>query len=227
MLGGSSARAATSDSDSSESGEPKGYYDGRQTDAWACGVVLYALATRQLPFDAPPPLPMSYSAAPSRAGSIRSTRSNRSGTSGSVRLRTTNRRRDMLMRIAQCEYYWPDEIHYGDDGPEEEEEEEEEEVDPPVEAARRLASPGLKRVVRRLLERSQARRVRMVDLWDEPWLRGEGAPAPPLCAAPPSEEAADGIKAEGEDETEWPAHDGILLDSEHIDSVASQELDPL
>jgi serine/threonine protein kinase len=26
-------------------------YDGRKTDAWACGVVLYALATRSLPFD--------------------------------------------------------------------------------------------------------------------------------------------------------------------------------
>lgn len=223
MLGGSNSRAATSDSDSSESVEPKGYYDGRQTDAWACGVVLYALATRQLPFDTPPPLPMSYSAAPSRAGSVRSTRSNRSGTSGSVRLRTTNHRRDMLMRIAQCEYYWPDEIQFGDD----ELEEEEEEVDPPVAAARRLASPELKRVVRRLLERSQARRARMVDLWDDPWLRGEGAPSPPLCAAPASKEAAEEEEGEGENETELPVHDGILLDGEHIDSVASQELDPL
>ncbi|CAG7846488.1 SubName: Full=Related to SNF1-related protein kinase KIN10 {ECO:0000313/EMBL:CCA66888.1} [Serendipita indica DSM 11827] len=26
-------------------------YDGRQTDAWACGIVLYALAVRTLPFD--------------------------------------------------------------------------------------------------------------------------------------------------------------------------------
>ncbi|KAH9929888.1 kinase-like domain-containing protein, partial [Epithele typhae] len=26
-------------------------YDGRQTDAWACNVVLYALATRRLMFD--------------------------------------------------------------------------------------------------------------------------------------------------------------------------------
>ena len=27
-------------------------YDGRETDAWACGVVLFALVARRLPFDA-------------------------------------------------------------------------------------------------------------------------------------------------------------------------------
>ena len=55
----------------SAQGAGEGYYDGRQTDAWACGVVLYALATRQLPFDNPPPwLPSSN--APSRAGSLKS-----------------------------------------------------------------------------------------------------------------------------------------------------------
>jgi protein-serine/threonine kinase len=30
-----------------------GTYDGRETDAWALGVVLFALATRALPFDPP------------------------------------------------------------------------------------------------------------------------------------------------------------------------------
>jgi serine/threonine protein kinase len=32
-----------------------GTYDGRETDAWALGVVLFALVTRSLPFDSPPP----------------------------------------------------------------------------------------------------------------------------------------------------------------------------
>ncbi|KAI0028190.1 kinase-like domain-containing protein [Vararia minispora EC-137] len=34
-------------------GGPEGAYDGRETDAWALGVVLFALATRRLPFGPP------------------------------------------------------------------------------------------------------------------------------------------------------------------------------
>jgi protein-serine/threonine kinase len=34
-----------------------GTYDGRETDAWALGVVLFALVTRALPFDPPPLIP--------------------------------------------------------------------------------------------------------------------------------------------------------------------------
>ena len=52
-------------------------YDGRDTDAWACGIVLYALTTRRLPFD-------------SLHGGFNS-----------------KSRRAMLLRIAKCEYGWP------------------------------------------------------------------------------------------------------------------------
>lgn len=52
-------------------------YDGRDTDAWACGVVLYALATRRLPFD-------------SLHGGFHS-----------------KSHKAMLLRIAKCEYNWP------------------------------------------------------------------------------------------------------------------------
>lgn len=52
-------------------------YDGRQTDAWACGVVLYALTTRRLPFD-------------SLHGGFNS-----------------KARKGMLFRIAKGEYSWP------------------------------------------------------------------------------------------------------------------------
>lgn len=54
-------------------------YDGRQTDAWACGIVLFALAVRTLPFDP--------KAADSQRGS----------------------RRRYLVRIAKAEYAFPDE----------------------------------------------------------------------------------------------------------------------
>lgn len=103
-------------------------YDGRQTDAWACGIVLYALATRALPFDRV------------ASASERDTR------------------RSHLMRIAQGDYTWPE--------PEE-----------------RLATEGLKDVVARLLVRNAAKRARVVELWDAPWMRGEGAPTPPLSKA--------------------------------------------
>jgi len=52
-------------------------YDGRDTDAWACGVVLYALTTRRLPFD-------------SLHGGF-----------------SSKNRKAMLLRIAKCEYSWP------------------------------------------------------------------------------------------------------------------------
>ena len=45
-------------SSGSERHQPRreGAYDGRETDAWALGVVLYALASRALPFNPPPEL---------------------------------------------------------------------------------------------------------------------------------------------------------------------------
>jgi protein-serine/threonine kinase len=53
-------------------------YDGRQTDSWACGIVLYALAARSLPFDA------------------KSEEKDRGS------------RRRYLVRIAKSEYTWPE-----------------------------------------------------------------------------------------------------------------------
>jgi hypothetical protein len=46
---------AGSHSKSRTAARSPGTYDGRETDAWALAVVLFALATRSLPFDSPPP----------------------------------------------------------------------------------------------------------------------------------------------------------------------------
>ncbi|KAH9024129.1 kinase-like domain-containing protein, partial [Lactarius hengduanensis] len=61
-----------------------GMYDGRETDAWALGVVLFALATRALPFD--PPLMLD--APPADAEAERA-------------------RRRWVLRVVRGEWTWP------------------------------------------------------------------------------------------------------------------------
>jgi len=64
-------------------------YDGRKTDAWACGVVLYALATRSLPFDR-------------KVSSLSSSHGHGDANGAS------ENRRSYLVRIAQAVYTWPE-----------------------------------------------------------------------------------------------------------------------
>ncbi|KAG9075776.1 hypothetical protein FS749_012514 [Ceratobasidium sp. UAMH 11750] len=63
-------------------------YDGRETDAWACGVVLFALGTGVLPFADPP----ASSPAPSVHSNSQSPPPQQ------------QQRRSYLLRIAQCQY---------------------------------------------------------------------------------------------------------------------------
>lgn len=151
-------------------------YDGRQTDAWACGIVLYALAVRTLPFDS----------------------KDEDNGRGS--------RRRYLVRIAKCEYTWPDD---------------------PKEA--RLATYDLRKVVGRLLVRNPEKRARIVDIWEEDFMRGKGAPSPPwrIAARRHQEEGGEeqtptmeDVPEENEDEYE----DAMLVDAHDISSIASQEL---
>lgn len=75
----------------------------------------------------------------------------------------------------------------------------------------------------------------MVDLWDEPWMRGEGAVAPPASKLKAKRSVT--LSETHSEEPHWPtddgetdedvSHDGMLLDEEHIGSVASQEMEPL
>lgn len=164
-----------------------GRYDGRQTDAWACGVVLYALATRRLPFD-----------------SLHGGSSSKS-------------RKAMLLRIAKCEYSWPE---GGDD----------ESILSQI--------PGVKRMVGKLLVRNPQQRWKIDALWQEEWMAGEGAPAPPPRSVSPPIPQPLHHSPEGTHLPELPAvtfefvdsdedveeddEDGLIV-GEGIPSVATQE----
>ena len=163
-----------------------GRYDGRDTDAWACGVVLYALATRRLPFD-------------SLHGGF-----------------SSKSRRAMLLRIAKCEYTWP-----------------KVEDDRPV----IWQIPGVRRAVERLLVRDPKQRWKIDALWQDQWMNGEGAPAPPpRSVSPPipqpSHHSPEGTHppellatfeiAGSDEEDEEDDEDGLIV-GEGIPSVATQE----
>ena len=158
-------------------------YDGRHTDAWACGVVLYALATRRLPFD-------------SLHGGFNS-----------------KGRKAMLLRIAKCEYGWP-------------------KVEDELPALWKV--PGVKRIVERLLIRDPQQRWKIDALWQDEWMNGEGAPAPPprsvsppipqsLHHSPSGADAHELLVATLEDEDEEEEDEDGLIVGEGIPSVATQE----
>lgn len=192
-------------------------YDGRETDAWACGVVLYALAARRLPFD-------------------RAMSRERDGAHNEARSPAANsraERRALLMRIAKVEYSWPE-----DDAPLEEA------SSGSLRGAQLARSVGLRRVVEKLLVRNPAKRAKIIDLWEDPWMRGEGAPLVPQVVVHAKDaeseevstdsevtpvtgrtfgvepEEGDGMDADAADED-----DGLIVDEQDIGpgSVARQE----
>ncbi|KAK9894787.1 kinase-like protein [Cystobasidium minutum MCA 4210] len=124
-------------------------YDGRQTDAWALGVVLYALIVGHLPFvedggvgqhDAPD----RSQASPSAKGSMRS-------------------RKAYLLKIAKGEYRWPEQ----QSGP----------TGEPIHADEtRLVNEHSKSLVGGLLTRDPKKRLRTEDIWDMDWMSGAGMP---------------------------------------------------
>lgn len=158
-------------------------YDGRQTDAWACGVVLYALATRHLPFDHVAVGPGSGGGSGSEhGGSLASP-------NGSVASSVGGKgRRSYLIRIAKNEYSWP-----ADEG------------------SKRLVTPGLRKVVERLLVRDPKRRATVAQLWDEEWMNGEGGTSRPtegfrINTAPDDDATNEDVsKDEGEEAGDLPS----------------------
>jgi len=137
-----------------ESGR-RGVYDARKTDAWACGVVLYALVGRQLPFGEGVAQPVD--------GGNGGTRSRIGGEKIAER-GSLAERRHWLMRIARGEYEWP-----GGEGVEERQPQVDENEDELI-GNDLMYSQGAKRIVGRLLIRDPRKRARIGDLWDDSWM---------------------------------------------------------
>lgn len=135
-----------------------GIYDARETDAWACGVVLYALIGRKLPFG-------------EGVGAIGGARIG--GEPGRVGAYTSGKseRRAWLMKIARGEWVWPmhevkegaaaDKGYSGDEGN-------------VLVGPQLVESAGARRIVEKLLIRDPGRRAVVSELWDDEWMCGSG-----------------------------------------------------
>ncbi|KAF8321789.1 kinase-like protein [Clavulina sp. PMI_390] len=293
-------------------------YDGRQTDAWACGVILFALVTRSLPFDADVSRLIRKS-----MGDLAFPEHDKRDT-----------KRGYMVRIAKGEYKWPDELlpirqssgstvssrrssffssdeghthhqywpsptpstafsltqsppqsasgespsnwpsqfasasrameprvssggwsNYSDTSSHHvpEPTHSDSAVSPvsptalsgPEAQILALITPGVKRIVGRLLVRDPRKRAKLIDLWTDEWMQGPGAPLPPPEAqlgdeTPMTEEpclsSLDGHTSEHDDGGQWVpifhSHHRsasgrlILEEGGSIPPVASQEIGP-
>ncbi|BEJ12474.1 hypothetical protein CspHIS471_0209340 [Cutaneotrichosporon sp. HIS471] len=178
-------------------------YDGRKTDAWALGVVLYALVAGELPFE---------DGAPPAHGRGRASSTASTASAQGERDERESRRRTMH-RIAKGEYGWREGV----------------------------GTPAVRSVVARLLKRDPARRPRVSQLWEEPWMTAEpGAVPPPTEALRPRrgrsmngdlEEIVDNghddyapdIPRRASDAPHVVVAHGVLVDHERIDELAHAE----
>lgn len=135
-------------------------YDARKTDAWACGVVLYAIVARRLPFG-------------EGVGAVEAEGNVFGGERGSwARNVGLAERRHWLMSIARGEWVWPgDEMGGKEDdssgvGVNTGEEE--------LVGSELVKSQGARRIVERLLVRDPRKRARIVDMWEDEWMFGNG-----------------------------------------------------
>ncbi|KAF7353761.1 hypothetical protein MVEN_01061500 [Mycena venus] len=166
-------------------------YDARETDAWACGVVLYGLCARRLPFG-------EGATANARADEVGP---GRIGREGGAR-EGVAARRHWLMCIARGEYEWPASAREGEDerlGLDSNSSGDSlrtvvaanKDADKPNEelmGPRLVESEGARSIVARLLVRDPTRRAKISELWDDPWMGGTssnaGSPSSSSSGAP-------------------------------------------
>ncbi|WFD26667.1 tRNA (cytidine(32)/guanosine(34)-2'-O)-methyltransferase [Malassezia nana] len=123
-------------------------YDGRKTDIWAMGVVLFALMTGQIPF-----LEHGNGASDQRA--LRHVRERTLSTAE----RDAQNRKAHLLRIAKGDLSWPEPMNdLCEDLP-----------SPSYDPALRLITPRSRHTISRFLRRDPKRRASCLELWQDPW----------------------------------------------------------
>lgn len=170
-------------------------YDGRETDAWALGVVLYGLIIGELPFDREESIKLPDGIATPGGGN-------------SERVRG----RKKMHRIAKGEYTWP--------SPEPALSQ-----DIPGAYVPGTATPSARAVISSLLERSPSKRAKPSDLWEYEWMLGPGGvPRPVEGAGTPQQEGVGKDKGrEASGRGRRRVLDGFLVEEERIEDVAMTE----